>query len=66
VAVALRPDAHVADQVRHLLATLDAAAAKYDAVMGKDLAAINAELAKKKLEPITRLTQEDWGKKTEN
>jgi hypothetical protein len=34
--------------------------------MGKDLAAINAELAKKKLEPITRLTQEDWGKKTEN
>ena len=45
---------------------LDAAAAKYDAVMGKDLAAVNAELTKKKLEPIAKLTQEDWGKKKEN
>ncbi|HAF14552.1 MAG TPA: hypothetical protein DCK99_12820, partial [Blastocatellia bacterium] len=35
----------------------------FDAWLAKELAGINSELAKKKLETITPLTREEWEKK---
>ena len=42
---------------------LDAAYATFEATMAKETAAVNAQLAKKKLDPIPALTKEAWEKR---
>jgi photosystem II stability/assembly factor-like uncharacterized protein len=57
-----RPTRSQADRAAVLAAELDAAIAAFDLAAGKELAALNQELARKKLEPIVKLTPEAWGK----
>ena len=45
---------------------IDAANAQFATIIGKDLSAVNAKLAGKKLEPIKVLTKEEWDKKQQD
>ena len=43
-----------------LASDLDAAVAAFDALLAREGAAINVQLAKLKLSPVVRLTREAW------
>ncbi|MEW5984175.1 MAG: glycosyl hydrolase [Acidobacteriota bacterium] len=55
-----RPTQSQLDRMAVLGGDLDAAMAKFDATFVKDAAALNTELARQKLPPITRMGWEEW------
>lgn len=55
-----RPTDSQTNRIGVLAKQLDDAVAAFDAVMAKDAAAVNAQLAKKKIDPIVKLTPEEW------
>ncbi|HYO14412.1 MAG TPA: glycosyl hydrolase [Thermoanaerobaculia bacterium] len=57
-----RPSKSQLDQVTVLQAEIDEAAAKLESIQTGDLAAVNRELEKRKLEPIRVKTREEWEK----
>ena len=57
-----RPTAAQIDQVKVLGDQLDKAEARLAAVQGGEVAAVNRELEKRKLEPIKAKTREEWEK----
>jgi photosystem II stability/assembly factor-like uncharacterized protein len=58
-----RPSRSQLDQVKVLGGEMDQAAARLESIHESELAAVNAELAKRKLEPIRVQTREEWEKK---
>jgi hypothetical protein len=58
-----RPTESQVNRMGVLRADLEAAYRKFEAAADKELAAINPQLAKRKLEPITKLSQEEWTKR---
>jgi hypothetical protein len=59
-----RPTDSQVNRMGVLAKRLDAAAAAFDQRMANDTAALNPQLAKKKIEAIVKLTFEDWDKRT--
>jgi photosystem II stability/assembly factor-like uncharacterized protein len=57
-----RPTQSQIDRMNALAKDLDVVIAQFDALVQKDLAAINATLAQKQLEPIKVLSRADWEK----
>ncbi|HEY3381146.1 MAG TPA: hypothetical protein VGK32_05215 [Vicinamibacterales bacterium] len=57
-----RPTKSQIDRMAVLAAELDAGTAEFDTATGKDLVPLNQELAKKKLDPIVKLTPEAWAR----
>jgi photosystem II stability/assembly factor-like uncharacterized protein len=55
-----RPSKSQLDQMKFLEAELDAAAARLESIQKGELAAVNRELEKRKLEPIRVKTREEW------
>jgi hypothetical protein len=58
-----RPTESQLGRVGVLTKELDAANEKYDAIVGKELSALNSKLTSRKLEPIKLTTKEEWDKK---
>jgi photosystem II stability/assembly factor-like uncharacterized protein len=58
-----RPTQSQIDRMNVLEAELTSAFGRFDAVMAKDAAPLNAQLARKKIAPISRLTREEWEKR---
>jgi len=58
-----RPTASQLNRMAVLGKQLEAAQAKFQATLGKDLAALNTQLKAKKLDPIVPLTEEAWRKR---
>jgi photosystem II stability/assembly factor-like uncharacterized protein len=58
-----RPAKYYYDRTDVMKAQLDDINKQFDALVAKDLPAVNKALAKKKAEPITPITRADWEKK---
>jgi len=58
-----RPSQAQVQRTDVLARELDDVVKDFDSWLGKEMAGINSELARKKLEPITPLTREEWEKK---
>ena len=58
-----RPTPSQLDRLGVLDGELTAASRRFDAAMAKDAAALNAQLARKKLPAIPKLTREEWEKR---
>jgi hypothetical protein len=59
-----RPTGSQINRMDVLTRQLDDAVAAFEQKMAKDAVALNAQLARKKLDPIVRLTPEEWEKRT--
>ena len=60
-----RPSDSQINRMGVLAKQLDDAAAAFDATMAKEATALNAQLAKKKIDPIVKLTPEAWNTRGE-
>jgi archaellum component FlaC len=60
-----RPTQSLLDRVPVLEREIDSKNAEFEAIIGKDLAGVNAKLAGKKLDPIKVMTKEEYDKKQE-
>jgi hypothetical protein len=59
-----RPAESQINRMGVLAGQLDQAVAAFEAALAKDAASLNAQLAKRKIDPMTRLTQEEWNKRS--
>jgi photosystem II stability/assembly factor-like uncharacterized protein len=60
-----KPADYILGRIDGLSKELKDVTADFDALMKKDLPAVNSGLQKKKLEPVTLITRADWDKKQE-
>ncbi|HTF38418.1 MAG TPA: hypothetical protein VK651_08920, partial [Blastocatellia bacterium] len=61
-----RPTQSVLDRIPVLEKDINDANATFEAIIGKELAGVNAKLAGKKLDPIKVMTKEEYDKKQQD